>query len=145
MAQNLLVLANNPGEITQRGAKHEQNAVIDLAWYNKAVVESAIFSDLTINWEGSLGSDHAMLTIAGHIQEAVTAPNLDSNLGFLIDLERGEDWICTFKARFLHVPFQPSPSPLEVKKAAASLAEDIQQTNEEVLCKCCPAHPKASP
>ena len=38
-AANLLLLANNPGEITQRGMEHEQDSVIDLAWYNAAVVQ----------------------------------------------------------------------------------------------------------
>jgi hypothetical protein len=38
-AVNLLTLANNPGEITRRGAEHERDSVIDLAWYNEAAVQ----------------------------------------------------------------------------------------------------------
>jgi hypothetical protein len=144
-ALNLLMLANNPGEITRKGAGHERDSVIDLAWYNEAATEDTTFSDLTINWEGSLGSDHAMLTIAGHTQEEATAPNCENDLGFLIDPERSEEWIRAFKARSLHPPFRPSPSPDEVEIAAASLTKDIQQTNDEVLRKRRPAHPRASP
>ena len=138
------MLANNPGEITRRGTEHERDSVIDLAWYNEAAVDSTIFSDLTIDWGGSLGSDHAMLTIAGHTQEA-TVLDRNNELGFLIDPERGEDWIRAFKARSRYPPFQHSPSLDEVETAAAALTEDIQRTNEEILRKRRPAHPKASP
>lgn len=146
-ARNLLTLANNPGEITRKGAEHERDSVIDLAWYNEVAIQLTTFSDLKINWEGSLGSDHAMLVTSGHppLEEAGT--DCRGNLGFLIDPDRGEEWTRAFKARssLSHFHFQPSPSPDEVEAAAASLTKDIQQTNEEVLCRRHPAHPKASP
>jgi Endonuclease-reverse transcriptase len=87
-ATNLLTLANNPREITRRGAEHEQDAVIDLAWYNEAAIQNTTFSDLHLDWEGSLGSDHAMLHIAGHTREAALARNMEANRGFIIDPER---------------------------------------------------------
>ena len=37
-AMNLLTLANIPREITQRGANHKRDSVIDLIWYNKAAI-----------------------------------------------------------------------------------------------------------
>jgi hypothetical protein len=143
-ALNLLILANTPRAITRRGAEHERDSVIDLAWYNEAATESNTFSDFQINWEGSLGSDHAMLTISGQTREEIAAPNDEGDLGFVIDPEKGEEWTCAFKARSSHFPFQQTPSPDEVETAAASLMEDIQQTNEEVLRKRHPPHPKAS-
>jgi hypothetical protein len=91
-ATNLLTLANNPREITRRGAEHEQDAVIDLAWYNKVAIQNATFSDLHLDWEGSLGSDHAMLHVAGHTWEAAPARNMEANRGFIIDPERQEEW-----------------------------------------------------
>jgi hypothetical protein len=68
-ASNLLTLANNPGEVTQKGANHERDSVIDLAWFNEAAIQTTTFTGLTINWEGSLASDHAMLQLSGHTQE----------------------------------------------------------------------------
>jgi len=67
-ARNLLTIANNPEEITRRGARHECNLVIDLAWYNEAAIQAATFTGLTIDWEGSLGSDHAMLHLTCYEQ-----------------------------------------------------------------------------
>ena len=144
-AFNLLTLANDPGVITRKGAELERDSVIDLAWYNEAATQFTTFSDLKIDWEGSLGSDHAMLIISGHTQEEAAAIYNEGDLGFLIDPERGEEWTRAFKARTSHVHFQPSPTPDEVEAAAAALTEDIQRTNEEVLRKRRPAHPKASP
>ena len=43
-ATNLLTLANTPGEITRKGANHERDSVIDLAWYNKAAISASTFS-----------------------------------------------------------------------------------------------------
>jgi hypothetical protein len=144
-ALNLLVLANNPREITRRGAGNDRDSVIDLAWYNDAAIQSSSFADLRIDWDGSLGSDHAMLLISGHTSEEAAALNYGSNLGFVIDPERGGEWIRAFKERSFHFCFQPTPSPDEVEAAAASLTDDIHQTNEEILRRRRPAHPKASP
>jgi hypothetical protein len=98
-------------------------------------------------WGGSLGSDHAMLTtgFSSHVQEEVTSPSNDDILGFVIDPDKGEEWIHAFKERSSHIRFQHPPSLDEIETAAASLTEDIQQTNDEVLCRRHPAHPKASP
>ena len=53
-AMNLLMLANTPSEVTRKGAGHERDSVIDLAWYNEAALLASTFSDLTIDWEGSI-------------------------------------------------------------------------------------------
>jgi Endonuclease-reverse transcriptase len=85
---NLLTLANNAGEITRRGAEHEKDLVIDLAWYNEAAVWAATFTDLHLDWASSLGSDHAMLRITGNPHVTIAITNTESNLGFLIDPEK---------------------------------------------------------
>jgi hypothetical protein len=144
-ALNLLTLANDPGVITRRGADHERDSVIDLAWYNEAAIQFDTFSDLQVDWEGSLGSDHAMLIISGQTQKETIAPNQGGDLGYVIDPERGEEWTRAFKARSSLVPLNLLPSPNEIEMAAASLTEDIRQTNEETLRKRRPAHPRASP
>jgi hypothetical protein len=98
-ARNLLTLANNPGEITRKGAGLDNDSVIDLAWFNEAAVQSATFTELEVDWEGSLGSDHAMLHVKGHTREASSNQNAEANLGFLVDTEKGEEWTRAFKAR----------------------------------------------
>ena len=120
-------------------------SVIDLTWFNEAAVQATTFSDLKIDWEGSLGSDHAMLIVAGHIREEVDFLNCEGDLGVVIDPEKCEEWTRAFKERSFHIPFQHAPSPDKVETVAASLTEDIRRTNEEILCRRHPEHPKASP
>ena len=144
-AANLLTLANTPGEITRRGAEHEKDSVIDLAWYNDAAIWSATFTGLEVDWAGSLGSDHAMLRTAGHPYEAHT-PDHDQDLGYLVDPELEEEWIDAFKALPHHHPLhQVDPTPEGVEDAAEALTEDIQRANKEVLRKRRPPHPRAAP
>ena len=143
-ATNLLTLANNPGEITRRGADQERDSVIDLVWYNEAAIQATTFTGLQVDWTGSLGSDHAMMRVTGHIYET-SAPIDNADLGYVIDPEKGEEWIHAFKSRPRPNHFQLPPTPDEVEAAAETLMEDIQQTNEEVFHKRRPPHPKASP
>ena len=143
-AANLLTLANNPGEITRRGARHEKDSVIDLAWYNDAAIQDATFSGLEVDWAGSLGSDHAMLRIMGHPFEA-HLPDHGNDLGYVVDPEMEEEWICSFRAISLPPLFHQPPTPEEAERAAEALMDDIQQANKEVLRKRRPPHPRASP
>ena len=46
---NLLVLTNEPGMITRRGASHERSSTIDLTWHNDAAIEDTVFSDWTLD------------------------------------------------------------------------------------------------
>ena len=143
-ARNLLTLANNPGEITRRGAEHEKDSVIDLAWYNDAAIQGTTFARLEIDWAGSLGSDHAMLRTAGHPYEAQAAV-YDKDLGYVVDPELEEEWISAFKA-LSHMPhFQLPPTPEEVEEAAEALTKDIQRANRKVLSKRRPPHPRSAP
>jgi len=88
-----------------------------------------------------------MLTISSQTQKEATVPDHEGrgDLSFVIDPDRGKEWTQAFKARSSHFPFRHAPSPDEVEAEAASFAEDIQQTNEKVLRRRHPAHPKASP
>jgi hypothetical protein len=139
------MLANNPGEITRRGAEHERDSVIDLAWYNEAAIQASTFAGLRVDWEGSLGSDHAALHVEGHTREAPTEGDTMDNLGFLADPEKGEEWIHAFKRRSSRLLFQLHPSSAKVEDAAAIFTNDIQKTCKEVFRKRRPFHPKASP
>jgi hypothetical protein len=106
---NLLTLANNAGEITRRGAEHEKDLVINLAWYNEAAIWAATFMDLCLDWASSLGSDHMMLHITGNPHVTTVITNTESNLGFLIDLEKCEEWMKAFKARMPTPPYNLPP------------------------------------
>ena len=143
-AMNLLTLANNPGEITRKGAGQDRDSVIDLAWYNEAAIQSVTFTSLEVDWEGSLGSDHAMLRILAHAQEDF-APPADADLGYVVDPEKGDEWSRAFKATSRPLSLQLIPTAEEIEEAARSLTDDIQSTNEEIFRKRRPAHPKASP
>ena len=145
MASNLLTLANSPGEITQRGAEHEHNSVIDLVWYNKAVVQNCTFTNLQIDWEGSLGSDHALLQVDGRPCSMATQPIANVALGFIVNPDQKEEWIKAFKAGsspFL-LPF--SPTAEDVEQAAAVFTKDLHNTNEQIFHRHHPFHPKVAP
>ena len=144
-AINLLTLANTPGEITRQGANHERDSVIDLAWYNEAAIQASTFSGLSVDWKGSMGSDHAMLHVTGHTCEPSLRHDQETNTGFLVDPDKGEVWVKAFKARSHAFPFQPTPTEAEVEEEARVFTMDIHMTNEEVLHKRRPHHPKASP
>jgi hypothetical protein len=142
---NLLTLANTPGVITRKGADHERDSVIDLAWYNEAAALATTFSGLEVDWEGSLGSDHAMLHVTGHTKEPSKWDDQKTNLGFLVDPDKGDEWTKAFKARSHAFPFQPSPTEAEVEEEAAAFMADIHRTNIEIFRKRRPPHAKASP
>jgi hypothetical protein len=144
-ARNLLTLANNPGEITRKGAEHERDSVIDLAWYNEAAIQKATFTGLAVDWKGNLASDHAMLQINGRTGEESMNQNLETDLGFITDPERSEEWIRNFKERSSTFHFQTNPTIEEIEKETETLTKDIHQTNEEVFKRRKPPHPKASP
>jgi hypothetical protein len=144
-ATNLLTLANTPGEVTRRGADHERDSVIDLAWYNEAAILNSTFTDLKIDWSGSLGSDHALLQITGQTREAIPQSPGESDLGLLTDPEQKEQWVKAFTARTLPLLLPSSPTAEEVEKAAAGLIADIQYANEQTFRRRKPHHRKAAP
>jgi ribonuclease HI len=144
-ATNLLVLANTPGEVTRRGTEHERDSVIDLVWYNVAAIREGSFTNLRIDWEGNLGSDHALLQIAGHPQPPIVVPRENNNLGFLVDPELKDEWLKVFKARPPPIGLPFTPTAVEVEQAAAELLDDIQAANEQIFRRRRPFHPKAAP
>src|SRR5712671_1898760 len=87
---NLLVLTNEPGVFTQRGANHERSSTIDLTWFNDAAVEDAVFSNWTLDWAGSLGSDHALTRVEGSLlRHTQPLQEVAEELGYIIDEEKG--------------------------------------------------------
>ena len=132
---NLLMLANTPSKVMRKGAGHERDSVIDLVWYNEIALLALMFSDLTIDWEGSMGSDHVMLHVLGHTNEPPTKPNRETDLGFVVDPEKGEEWVNAFKRRSHASSFQLMPTEANVEEEAAAFTADIHSTNEEIFRK----------
>jgi hypothetical protein len=52
-------LYTEKGEITRRGREGEQDSTLDLTWHNFSASLNVLLTSPTINWEASLGSDHA--------------------------------------------------------------------------------------
>jgi len=142
---NLLTLANTPGVITQRGTEQECDSVINLAWYNKAVIQAGSFSNLRMDWEGSLSSDHAPLQITGHPQPVINKPQEATNPGFLIDPDQKKEWLRAFKACPPPSGLPFTPTTVELEQAATELLCDIQTANKQSLRKRRPFHPKVAP
>jgi hypothetical protein len=122
---NLLLLANEPGEITWRGVSHKRSSMIDLTWYNNAAIEDAVFSNWTLDWEGSLGSDHALTRVQGSLIGPTQPPQEEgTNLGHVIDEEKGVEWHQQFKATM------GSPAHLLEKPMAEQVDELARQVYE---------------
>ena len=90
-------------------------------------------------------SDHAMLHVTGCTQDKSPEQNQETDLGFVVDPEKGEIWSKVFKDRSRPFPFQNTPTKAEIEEEAESLMADIQKTNEEIFRKHRPPNPKASP
>ena len=144
---NLLVLANEPGKITRRGVGHQRSSTIDLTWYNDAAVEDATFSNWVLDWEGSLGSDHALTRVQGSLLKPSQAPQEGTrDLGYVLDEENGAKWCQHFKAAL------GSPAPLPGKPTAAQVDELAKHTHEAMQLAMAssmkprePYHPKSAP
>ena len=103
------------------------------------------FLGLTIDWEGSLGSDHAMLHVEGNTRKPSPGDSQEPDAGFLIDLERGEEWTRVFRARSCTFAFTLPPTEAEIELEAAVFTADIHKTNKEIFRRRRPSHPKVLP
>jgi len=144
-ASNLLTLANNPGKVTRKGADHERDSTIDLAWFNEAAIQAATFTGLEVDWEGNLGLDHAMLRLLGCPHNTAVAQPIETDPGFVIDPGKKAEWLQSFRIHSAPTLLPTVPTATEVEKAVEQLVQDIQKTNEDTFRKRRPLHPKASP
>ena len=144
---NLLILANEPKVITRRGASHERSSVLDLTWYNDAAVEDTVFSDWTLDWEGSLGSDHALARVQGSLLRPSPPSQDDStDLGFVIDEEKGEEWQKCFKDKLGTIePLPVRPVAAQIDTLAGQVHEAMQHATAKTMKPRKPYHPKSAP
>ena len=103
-----------------------------------------MFSNLKVDWDGSLRSDHAMIKVSGHLLAPASSPKEEMPTGFITDHTRKEAWICSFHNWPPLAALPPTPMSKELEQAAAVLTRDIHETNKSVLCKHKPFHPKAA-
>ena len=95
---NLLSLANTPGVITHKGTNNKKDSIIDLVWFNATAINEATFSNLQVDWKGSLGSDHAALHVmARTFDPTKPPPNLKMDPGYLIEDGAKQKWIETLQ------------------------------------------------
>ena len=129
-AANLLTLANKQGEVTRKGSDRERDSVIDLIWYNESTILKSTFSGLKVDWDGSLGSDHALLQVTAHTSRVNPQSTGHIDAGFLTDPGAKEQWIKALRDNPapLLLPFFPTAE--EIEKAAVELMADVQHANK---------------
>jgi hypothetical protein len=144
---NLLVLANEPGVFTRRGANHEHSSTIDLTWFNNAAVEDAVFSNWTLDWAGSLGSDHALTRVEGSLlRHTQPLQEVAEELGYIIDEEKGLEWCQQFKDVLgTPVPLPVKPTTAQVDELASQVHEAMQLVTAASMKPRRPYHPKSTP
>jgi hypothetical protein len=144
---NLLLLANEPREVTRRGANHERSSMIDLTWYNDATIENAVFSNWTLDWEGSLGSDHALTRVQGSLTGPTHLPQEEgTELGYVIDEEKGVEWCHQFKAAVgSPAHLLETPTAEQVEELVRQVHKAMQHATTASMKPRKPYHPKSSP
>jgi hypothetical protein len=144
---NLLMLANEPGVITRKGADHERSSTIDLTWYNDATIEDTVFSNWTLDWEGSLGSDHALTRVQGSLLRTNhQLQDETTELGYVIEEENGTNWGKQFKdAIGSPTPLPEKPTAAQVEELAGQVHEAMQQATAASMKPRKPYHPKGAP
>ena len=98
-----------------------------------------------MDWEGNLGSDHAMLRLLGCPHNTAVAQPIETDPGFVIDPGKKAEWLQSFRIHSAPTLLPTVPTATEVEKAVEQLVQDIQKTNEDTFHKHRPLHPKASP
>jgi hypothetical protein len=144
---NLLVLANDAGVTTRRGATHERDSTIDLTWYNDAAVEDATFGNWSLDWAGSLGSNHALTRVQGFLlREPELTKSSPQELGFIIDDEKAVEWKCQFLDTLgAQPPLPTKPTADEVEELAKQVHDVLQCATAVTMKPRRPFHPKGTP
>ena len=104
LATQTYTLLSVPRIPTRRGEAGARDSTIDLAWANLAASVAGTFSGISISWERSLGSDHALLRLSARSTTKIRRPHSHHPTKFNTDLD-AEEWD-TWK-QLLH-DFSPS-------------------------------------
>lgn len=135
-ATNTLELLTTPGVPTRRGEGNQRDTTIDLTWCNFSASLNDTFVGAIIDWEGSLGSDHALVRTLAYTQERARPPREARSNCFDLDMdgEELEAWQETLKAR-APVLRGPPRSTAEIDTVVDLLYEAILSTSSELLKK----------
>ena len=119
-----LTICNPPGVATWEGRNDQAPSVLDLLLINPPAALSEQFSDVSISFPLSLGSDHAALFLAWTPTSAI--PDLPPTLlpGYVIDDDLKDTWSKAFAA--IPTPVITSRRSLDV--AAERIITDITDT-----------------
>ena len=94
LATQTYTLLSVPRIPTHRGEAGARDSTIDLAWANLAASIAGSFSGVSLSWEGSLGSDHALLRLTARSSTKVRSPHTHHPTIFESDLgaEEWDEW-----------------------------------------------------
>ena len=122
---NLLTLANEPGIVTRKGMDHEHNSTINLTWYNNTAIMESTFSNWSLDWAGSLGSDHTLTRTQGSLLHTPPPMMIGlQDLGYVIDDLKAADWGQHFRSHLGHPAPLPDPPTSDKVKDCTRLFHD---------------------
>jgi hypothetical protein len=122
LAMQTFSLLSQSGIPMHRGKNRVQDSTINLVWCNYAATIQGTFQGAHIDWNGSLGSDHALICtitttlicLARHREDCTNCFDMS------ISPKEWEEWECIFA---LAVP--PNPLPIQSKAYIDSLIDNI--------------------
>ena len=122
-----LELQTGKGDITRRGKLDERPSTLDLTWHNFAASLSLTLTPPTLDWEASLGSDHAGIRTQWLLDSRPTITHLRPLCTYKLDLSKEErrNWTDTI-AQALPLVWNNLPTPTLINEAAYSLQGAIQ-------------------
>lgn len=139
---NVLELLTNPGQPTHRGDNGARDSVIDLIWRNLIATELNVFHGPSLDWSGSINSDHALLCTSATPSVPTPHVKTDRTNAFNTDIDP-EDWECWHEVFQQHAPpLLPLRTPLEVDACLESIYGAFNAACTAVMkCKgTAPAH-----
>ncbi|KAL4256816.1 hypothetical protein AB1N83_011418 [Pleurotus pulmonarius] len=95
---SLTSVANQLGARTRVGISGQRDSVIDLAFFNRAAINSATFSPPVVDEDLSFGSDHNALVYAANLPALEEEEGISGDLGKRLDPGKQEEWTAEFSA-----------------------------------------------
>ena len=131
-----LELLTLPGKPTRRGqeAQNQRDSTLDLTWHNFAAQVRGTFQGAFVDWEGSHGSDHALIRTFACTPYHVKTPKGDRTNGFNTDIDE-DQWVTWHRIMWDASPIVYSPlhSPEEVNTIINLIYEAFNKACSEVM------------
>ena len=138
-AGQTMELQTGKGDVTRRGREEERPSTLDLTWHNLAASLTLTLTPPTLDWEASLGSDHAGIRTQWLLEARPTLTHLRPLRTYKLDIgpEEKRKWADTI-ALALPPLWEDLSSPTLIDDAARSL-----QAAVETACSKHMTHKKA--